>query len=149
MSYKIVLAYAREMRKNPTPAERVVWEKVRDRRFMGKKINRQYIIEYEKDSGKRRFYIADFHCYEHQLIIEIDGGIHRKQLDYDKIREDRLAGLGYEVIRFSNEMVLENWEEVAERLAAKLSASPTSHLGRKGRDKRKTGCLKEAARLYV
>ncbi|MEM7375083.1 MAG: endonuclease domain-containing protein [Bacteroidota bacterium] len=117
MTYQKILQFAREMRKNPTPAERFFWEKVRNRRFLGKKFNRQFIIQQEEIAGQRRFFIADFHCHEWKLIVELDGKIHLQQMDYDQIREARLIEMGFRVIRFNNEEVLENWEMVAERLA--------------------------------
>ena len=62
MEYERVLSFAREMRKNPTPAEKVFWAKVRSRKFLGKKFNRQFVIQHEDILGEKRFFIADFHC---------------------------------------------------------------------------------------
>lgn len=112
MEYEKVLSFAREMRRNPTPAEKVFWSKVRGRRFLGKKFNRQFVIEYEEVLGYKRFFIADFHCHEHKLIVEIDGGIHAHQVEYDQIREAKLGELGFQLVRFENEIVLRNWREV-------------------------------------
>ncbi len=53
MSYKKVLSFAREMRKNPTPAEAFFWDKVRKRRFLGLKFLRQYIIQHSDVLGKK------------------------------------------------------------------------------------------------
>jgi very-short-patch-repair endonuclease len=123
MTYQQIKQFARELRKNQTPAEAFFWEKVRNRRFLGKKINRQFIIQHENIMGKRRFFIADFYCHEHKLVIEIDGGIHgqKDQLAYDRIREDMLEEMGYAVVRFRNEEVLERWEDVAGVLAECLA----------------------------
>ena len=116
MEYEKVLSFAREMRQNPTPAEKVFWSKVRGRRFLGKKFNRQFVIEYEEVLGYKRFFIADFHCHAFRLIVEIDGGIHNHQVAYDQIREDKLRELGFQVVRFENEVVLGRWEEVERTL---------------------------------
>lgn len=122
MTYETIKKFARELRKNQTPAESLFWEKVRNRRFLGKKINRQFTIQHENIMGKKRFFIADFYCHEKKLIIEIDGGIHTlpEQMEYDLIREDILREMGFVVIRFTNEMVLERWGYVEEVLGASL-----------------------------
>ncbi len=118
VDYNTIKKYARENRKNQTPAEAFFWEKVRDRRFWGKKVNRQFIIQHEETQGKRRFFIADFYCHEYKLIIEIDGDIHNEpdQVTYDQNRTEKLTAMGFEVIRFKNEEVLEDWEKVAGEL---------------------------------
>ncbi|KAB2930085.1 MAG: N-6 DNA methylase [Leptonema illini] len=90
---------ARELRKKQTPAEQVMWEMVRDRRFMGLKFRRQHQI------GD---YIADFYCDEKKLIIELDGPIHNseKRRSVDQKRDRYLASLGLTVIRITNEQLL-------------------------------------------
>jgi len=107
-NYKKILGYARKMRKNPTDAEHLMWGNLRGRKFYGKKFNRQFIIKHGGYSTTESFFIADFHCHEHKLLIEIDGDIHLKQVEYDKIREEILVELGYKIIRIKNEEVLPN-----------------------------------------
>ena len=121
MNYKTILSFARELRKNQTPAEKVFWEKVRGRRFMGKKFSRQYVIEHADILGKKFYYIADFYCDEKRLIVEIDGGIHATQVEYDQIREAVLIEMNYQIMRFKNEEVLNEWGLVEERLRGVLS----------------------------
>ena len=118
MKYPEILKYARELRKNQTSAEAFFWEKVRNRRFLGKKFTRQFIIEYEIQQNNSRFFIADFHCHEKRLIIEIDGDIHNlpDQKEYDQIREEILEEMGLTVIRFRNKEVLNDWAQVEEKL---------------------------------
>ncbi|MEM7656101.1 MAG: endonuclease domain-containing protein [Bacteroidota bacterium] len=115
-AYQRILAFAREMRKNPTPAERFCWQKVRNRKLDGKKFNRQFVIQHDDILGIAKFFIADFYCHAHRLVIELDGKIHQTQLEYDQIREDRLIELGYQVVRFSNEQVISDWQGVEEKL---------------------------------
>ncbi len=69
---------ARELRKNPTDAERVLWRHRRLRQFGGYKFRRQ------QPMGK---YIVDFVCLEKRLIVEVDGGHHSEQLKYDSERK--------------------------------------------------------------
>lgn len=80
-NYKKILGYAREMRKNPTDAEHLMWCNLKRRKFYGKKINRQFIIKHDGYGARESFFIADFHCHEYKLIIEIDGDIHLKQVE--------------------------------------------------------------------
>ena len=83
---------------------------------MGLKFNRQFIIEHANILGKKSYFIADFHSFSMKIIVEIDGGIHDSQIEYDQIRETVLMEMGYKIIRFKNEAVLTNWKKVAEDL---------------------------------
>jgi len=76
---------ARELRAKSTRAEKILWDVVRNRKIQNKKFNRQFPVYFEID-GQEKFFIADFYCHENKLIIEIDGGIHETQKDYDKLR---------------------------------------------------------------
>ena len=108
--------FARRLRRVSTPAEKVFWSRVRNRKFLSYKFNRQYVIRYDHDIASCQFYIVDFYCHARRLIIEIDGGIHDAQLEADLLRESRLIEMGYRVIRFKNEEVLFNWRSVHTRL---------------------------------
>jgi very-short-patch-repair endonuclease len=124
MDYKQVRAFARSLRKNQTPAEKYFWEKVRDRRFLGKKFNRQFVIQHEEIQNKKKFFIADFFCHEKRLVVELDGKIHLQQLDYDRIRENILREMGFQIIRFDNAEVLHEWGTVEKKLEEVLNSSP-------------------------
>ena len=106
--------YAKELRKQETDAEILLWEKLRARRFEGFKFRRQSVIQLK--------YIADFYCAEKKLIVEIDGGIHKKpEVKFnDKNREEGLKERGYTVIRFWNSEVLKDVEKVLERIKGYL-----------------------------
>ncbi len=111
-----ILYRARELRKNPTKAEAIFWENVRKRRFLGLRFNRQYVLSYSDELNIKKHYIADFLCFEKKIIVEIDGGIHDIQKEYDQIREEDLENMGYAIIRFKNEEVLNNWDQVRRKL---------------------------------
>ncbi len=117
MKYSQIQAYARELRKNQTKAEAFFWSKVRNRQFLGLKFNRQFILEYENSS----YFIADFHCYEKRLIVEIDGKIHLKQIEEDQNREDIIKEMGYKILRLKNEEVMNDWEKVEMKLLHQLT----------------------------
>ena len=95
----------RELRKNQTETEKIVWDKLRNRRFLNLKFRRQYGI------GN---YIADFYCSSLKLVVELDGGQHftEEGLEYDKIREEFMKSLGIKTLRFNNNEVLNNIEEI-------------------------------------
>ena len=61
-------------------AEKCFWNAVKTDRFMGLHFRRQQVIH---------GFIADFYCEELKLVVEIDGGIHEEQKDYDKLRDNR------------------------------------------------------------
>jgi very-short-patch-repair endonuclease len=101
---------ARQLRVNQTDAEKVLWNRIRNRQIDGHKFVRQLPI-----SG----YICDFVCREKQLVIEVDGGQHNESTA-DVIRDRRLAEEGYKVIRFWNNDVLGNLEGVLLTIQSEL-----------------------------
>lgn len=106
---------ARELRAKSTRAEKIFWDVVRNRKIKKKKFNRQFPV-YFMFEGHERFFIADFYCHENKLIIEIDGGIHETQKDYDELRTIIINELGIKVIRFNNERIENNLDEVIKEL---------------------------------
>ncbi len=114
--------FARAQRKKPTPVEKLFWEKVRGKKINGFKINRQFPIQHATEPGYKFHFFPDFYCSQKKLVIEIDGEIHDQQIEYDQKREERLKELGYHIIRFKNKDVLENWDEVKEKLINKLES---------------------------
>jgi very-short-patch-repair endonuclease len=103
---------ARNLRKNMTDAERRLWLFLRDKQ-------RQARFRRQAPIGP---YIADFACFDPRLVIEIDGGQHDEQRDYDTRRDDWLRSQGFLVLRFWNNEVLENTEGVLERILGELQA---------------------------
>lgn len=106
LNWHILIDIAKEMRHEPTEAESVLWSFLRNRNI-GYKIRRQHII-----NG----YIADFYCVEKRTIIEVDGGIHltKYQAEKDKERTEILVSNGYNIIRYTNDEVLNNLSFVLE-----------------------------------
>ncbi len=101
----------RELRGKSTIAEKIFWETVRNRRFMGRKFLRQHPLFYDI-TGNESFFIADFYCHSERLVIELDGDYHKYHLKNDKERASILELLGISVLRFKNEEVIENIESV-------------------------------------
>jgi very-short-patch-repair endonuclease len=112
-----IIDIARRLRKNPTPAEALLWEHLRNRRLGGLKFVRQHPF------GN---YVADFYCAELKLVVETEGGVHDQpgQREYDDKRMEELGSRGLQILRFSNEEVLERTAQVLEKiLAVKRSRS--------------------------
>ena len=106
--YPLLKAFARENRMNPTDAEIVLWQNLRDR-ALGVKFFRQYIIA---------DYIVDFVSLQASLIIEVDGAYHAEieQKEYDDGRTERLESLGFHVLRFTNEEVFNHIDTVVDSI---------------------------------
>ena len=98
---------ARELRNNPTDAERRLWQELKRRQIAGVKFRRQQPI------GP---FIVDFVCFERRVIVEVDGGQHAEQLHQDEQRTRWLEAQGYRVLRFWNNDVLANTEDVAQAI---------------------------------
>ena len=75
--HQIKKEFARNLRKESTPEEKIVWEALRNKKFLGLKFRRQHVL---------KGFVVDFYCHSLNLAIEIDGGIHQKQVDYDLLR---------------------------------------------------------------
>ena len=118
---KTITQLARDLRKNQTPEEDLLWRNLRNRKLKGFKFNRQFPIVYGRNfDGTSLFFIADFYCHEKKLIVEVDGKIHEFQKEYDKERDFILNQLGINVIRIKNEE-LENISKVLEKISNELS----------------------------
>jgi very-short-patch-repair endonuclease len=101
-----IRARARELRQPQTPAERVLWSRLRNRQ-LGYKFRRQHPIG---------CYIVDFYCAERKLAIEIDGDSHAEQVEYDAERTAWLAEQGVRVVRFTNRQVHRQTDDVLEAI---------------------------------
>jgi very-short-patch-repair endonuclease len=116
---EIANVVCRELRKNSTEAERLFWEIVRNKKFLGKKFYRQHPI-FHDITGKETFFVADFYCFTDKLIIELDGKYHKHRLKEDAERKKILNHLGFSVIRFSNDEIINNLEGVLSKVKKAL-----------------------------
>jgi very-short-patch-repair endonuclease len=89
----------------------MLWEDLRGRRFQGYRFRRQVPI------GP---YIADFVCYGRKLIIELDGGQHADDVEYDRRRDEELRSRGFRVLRIWNSELTENRDGCLESLLTVL-----------------------------
>lgn len=106
-------AIAKELRKRQTPEEKKLWFLLQDRRLSGFKFRRQVWV------GQ---YCVDFCCYEVRLIIELDGGYHKRPVNklYDFKRTGYLENQGFQVLRFWNSEVNNHEKSVLEKIRESL-----------------------------
>lgn len=103
----------RELRQNQTKAEDVLWAELRGRRLSNVKFRRQHSFGY---------FIVDFYCFEHKLVIEVDGSVHNtsEARISDAEREVVLCDLGLTVMRFTNNDVLDKLDNVLQKIRENL-----------------------------
>ncbi len=109
------LRLARELRRRMTPEERILWAHLRGNRLQGLHFRRQQVID---------GFVVDLYCHTASLVVEVDGGIHRTQIQYDAERDRALAERGLRILRIPNEDVTRDLQAVLARiaLAAEMSA---------------------------
>ena len=98
---------ARDLRKHMTPAEVILWGRLRGRRFAGFKFRRQQPV-------CQAVAIADFYCASARLVVELDGETHAGREAHDAARQGRLEAAGLSVLRFLNSDVYDDLEVVED-----------------------------------
>ena len=101
------LERAKELRREMTPAEKILWKHLKANRLNGLHFRRQQVVH---------GYYPDFYCHQHELIVEVDGDIHDLQQEYDAKREEYLKSLGFRIIRFRNEEIAKNLKSVLQKI---------------------------------
>ena len=102
-----MLARAKELRREMTPAEKILWKHLKANRLNGLHFRRQQVVH---------GYYLDFYCHQHELIVEVDGDIHDLQEDYDAEREAYLRLLGFQIIRLTNDEITKNLNSVLQKI---------------------------------
>lgn len=120
-TYKLLKELQKENKKNSTQAESILWENLRNKNIKYK-FRRQHIID---------IFIADFVCLEKKLIIEVDGGYHNtlEQREVDELRTQILNEIGFKVIRFTNEQVIGDIDNVINKINTILASLPSGEVG--------------------
>jgi very-short-patch-repair endonuclease len=104
------LQRAKVLRREMTPAEKILWQELRANK-LGVHFRRQQVI-----AG----FIVDFYCHKTALVIEVDGDIHDLQQEEDARREKVLSEMGLRIVRFGNEEVTKNLAGVLIRIHEQL-----------------------------
>lgn len=98
---------ARDLRKNMTRSEKILWSYLRKRQLKGMYFRRQHPYG---------IYILDFYCFEQNLVIELDGKIHLYQKELDDERTRFLESSGLNVLRFKNDEIDYSIHDVLEKI---------------------------------
>ena len=112
---------AENMRRNPTPAEKILWRQLKKFRHDGFIFRRQHPID---------IFIADFYCHKAKLVVEVDGEVHLtdQAKEYDDGRSGELENCGIKVIRFGNDQVINNLDYVLNQIKSCLNDLPSPAL---------------------
>lgn len=113
-TYKLLRELQKENKKNSTEAESILWECLRNKK-LDTKFRRQHIIDE---------FIVDFICLEKNLVLEIDGGYHNtiEQKEADALRTQILNEAGFKVVRFTNEQIIGDINNVLVYLEKQLKS---------------------------
>jgi very-short-patch-repair endonuclease len=103
---------AKKLRREMTPAEKILWKELRANKLNGLHFRRQQVVD---------GYFADFYCHQQELIVEVDGDIHGIQEEYDADREAHLIARGFRILRFKNEDVFKNLPAVLKKIVEACS----------------------------
>ena len=104
------LQRAKELRREMTPAEKILWEELRANK-LGVHFRRQQVVQ---------GFIVDFYCHQAGLVIEVDGDVHDLQKEEDQRREKVLSALGLRVVRFRNDEVINNLSAVVGKIRGQI-----------------------------
>lgn len=104
---------AKRFRKNPTKAEKIMWRYLKDKELFSEKFRRQHPL-YQ--------FIVDFYCHSKKLIIEIDGEIHQYTFVRDQARDKLFQDHGYHILRFTNEEVFFQIDQVLAKIHEAISS---------------------------
>lgn len=107
---------ARELRKNPTPSEDILWQAIRKEQLDGRKFRRQMPI------GP---FVVDFYCSTERLAVEVDGPIHETQREADRARQELLESFGIRFVRVTAEQVEQDLPGVLATIRAAFSPTPS------------------------
>lgn len=107
------LQRAKELRRDMTPAEKILWQEPRANK-LGVHFRRQQVIV---------GFIVDFYCHKAGLVVEVDGDVHDLQQDEDARREKSLRELGLRIVRFRNDEVLRNLHTVVKIIRKQISST--------------------------
>lgn len=113
--WKYLKEFSKENRQNPTNEESILWEEVRNNK-LGHKIRRQHAIG---------LFIGDFVCLDRRLVIEVDGGYHVANREFDQARTEFLNSEGFNVIRFTNDEIKNDLKKVLATIKASLDKAPS------------------------
>jgi very-short-patch-repair endonuclease len=99
---------AKQLRREMTSQETILWQYLRDNRLDGLHFRRQQVID---------GFIADFYCHAATLVLEIDGAVHLRQADYDEARDNLIRTRGILILRLPNDRIERELETVLSEIS--------------------------------
>ncbi len=110
MNFNNIINFSRQLRKEQTKAEKLLWEKIRNRKLKGYKFRRQHPV--------KNTYVVDFYCAQKKCVIEVDGGIHnlREVKDKDRQKEEFLLKQNFKIMRINNEEIYSDIDLVLKKI---------------------------------
>lgn len=121
--FDLIVKHSRDLRKNSTESENLLWNELRGRKLSGYKFSRQHPILYGGNLIRYNYFVADFYCAVKKAIIELDGSIHLATKEYDNYRDSELNYYGYNILRIKNED-LNNMQETLVSIITFLNQLP-------------------------
>ena len=116
----MIKAHARQLRKEMTDSEKILWKELRGRKLNGYKFLRQHPILHSGNLKRYNYFIADFYCAEKRTIIELDGPVHENNMEYDEYRDSILNEMNLYILRIRNEE-LSDIRKVIEKIKEYLN----------------------------
>lgn len=107
---ELIIIKARYLRKEETKAEKILWKELRNRK-LGIKFRRQHPLDK---------FILDFYAPKLKLGIELDGSLHKENIEYDKLRMEHLNSQEIKIIRFWNKEVEKNLKTVMKKIKKEI-----------------------------
>ena len=116
----VLTALARQYKKEMTPAERALWQAVRNRKLDNLRICRQYAVG---------TFILDFYCPTLRLAIEVDGSVHDDPAvaEHDRLRQDLIEQYGWGVLRLRNETILNDLPAALDQIRSAANTIRSRH----------------------
>jgi len=108
---------SRQLRREMTPAEKVLWQRIRNSQIAGLRFRRQQVI-----AG----FIVDFYCHAAGLVVNVDGEIHRELVEADAERDAILTARGFISLHISNDEVLNRLDDAIAKIDA-ICRQSTDH----------------------
>ena len=106
---------SKNLRREMTPTEKILWKELKTNKLNSLHFRRQQIID--------RF-IVDFYCHQHALVVELDGGVHDLQKEFDAEREAYLMARGFRIIRFTNQEIFKDLPTVLKKIVEACTPAP-------------------------
>ncbi len=114
---------ARELRKNQTRAEKILWNKIKNDKLWVRILRQKIFYVYTENNWQERYIIPDFYISKNKLIIEIDWSIHNlwEIMNLDKIKDELIIQKWFDILRITNNEIYNSLDLVINKIKNKLN----------------------------